>query len=119
MKNKWISVEECFPEPGKQYLCTDGEDIEKMMYFGTYKGNPEWSSYNCNTIDVTHWRELTDDECNDNPRYSVHVYDDYIAVFGWLTSTETRDLIDMYAIKGYVYVTRGDGEMTLKMNKEI
>ena len=56
---KWIDITKEAPsEGGCLYLVTDGEDVEVMAYFGTYKGAHDWGSYNCNTIDVTHWIPL-------------------------------------------------------------
>lgn len=55
---KWIDIDEQFPETACQYLCTDGEHMQIMTYFGEYKGSPDWSSPFCETLDVTHWMEL-------------------------------------------------------------
>lgn len=54
----WIDCKQKLPESGAEYLATDGHDVEVMTYFGTYKGHPEWSSYRCNTLHVTHWMEI-------------------------------------------------------------
>lgn len=56
--NEWISVKDRLPESDGHYLCTDGNEIQIMAYFGEYKGSYDWSSYMSNTIDVTHWMPL-------------------------------------------------------------
>lgn len=55
---QWKKASEILPSASDRYLVTDGKEIEIMTYFGTFKGSPEWSSYNCNTLDVTHWMVL-------------------------------------------------------------
>ncbi len=60
--DKWISIKHRFPNPEKSraYLCTDGEDIQVMWWFGEYKHSPDWSSLPGMAMDVTHWMELPD-----------------------------------------------------------
>lgn len=55
---QWIAMQDKVPEEGGHYLTTDGEEIQTMHYFGTYKGEHEWSSAICCTLNVTHWMEL-------------------------------------------------------------
>ena len=55
---EWISIKDKFPALGVRVLATDGMDVEIMIYYGHYKECPEWSSYVCNTLDVTHWMPL-------------------------------------------------------------
>lgn len=54
----WINVNDSLPQETGKYLVTDGDDVEIMAFFGTYKDSPDWSSYACNTLDVTHWMPL-------------------------------------------------------------
>lgn len=62
---QWIDVNDALPDRFGRYLVTDGVEIEIMRFFGKHKNEPEWSSDNCNTLDVTHWSllpELPKDE---------------------------------------------------------
>lgn len=53
-----MDVEDEVPDPGTRCLCTDGEDTEIMIYYGMNKDIHDWSSHNCNILDVKHWMPL-------------------------------------------------------------
>lgn len=56
---KWTKVEDEFPKEGSRVLATDGENhIEVMFYWGKNIGLPDWTSYNPNILDITHWMPL-------------------------------------------------------------
>lgn len=59
-RDAWVSVDFALPPWNDKYLATDGEEIQIMVYFGKDRHGEqgEWSSYECNTLDVTHWMAL-------------------------------------------------------------
>lgn len=55
---RWVAMKEKSPpEPGL-YVASDGEEVQIMRYCGMYADAADWSSANCNTLDVTHWLEM-------------------------------------------------------------
>ena len=55
---EWWDAVKRPPNDMGRYLVTDGYSVEIMYYFGFYQGYPDWSSYNCNTLDVLYWARL-------------------------------------------------------------
>jgi hypothetical protein len=63
---EWIDISVSAPTEFGSYLVTDGSDIQIMNYYGQYKGCHDWSSYVCNSLNVTHWKPLPE-EMEGNP----------------------------------------------------
>lgn len=55
---EWININDREPEDVARCLVTDGEVVDIMVYYGPYKGVQEWTSFTCQTLDVTHWMPL-------------------------------------------------------------
>jgi hypothetical protein len=55
---QWNDIKAHSPADFGPYLVTDGTEMQIMAYHGCYKEAHDWSSYSCNTLNVTHWMTL-------------------------------------------------------------
>jgi uncharacterized protein DUF551 len=61
---EWIGIKDQLPTSSMRVLGVDITEekpyVDFLTFFIDKYGNPEWSSYTCNTFDPTHWMPVPD-----------------------------------------------------------